>query len=83
MQKQSINNNNNSLASENEDNKSKKIKINLFYYCFPKCTNSTEEIKLFILSLSFYESKMDITHFFYIILLIEKLSKNKNLISNF
>lgn len=83
MQKQSINNNNNSLASENEDNKSKKIKINLFYYCFPKCTNSTEEIKLFILSLSFYESKMDITHFFYISLLIEKLSKNKNLISNF
>ena len=80
LQKQ---NNKNTIASEvNEDNKSKKININLFYYCFPKCKNSTDAIKLFNLSLSFYKKEMDITHLFYIILLIEKISKNNNLIIN-
>ena len=80
LQKQ---NNKNTIASEvNEDNKSKKININLFYYCFPKCKNSTDDIKLFNLSLSFYKKEMDITHLFYIILLIEKIAKNNNLIIN-
>ena len=80
LQKQ---NNKNTIASEvNEDNKSKKININLFHYCFPKCKNSTDDIKLFNLSLSFYKKEMDITHLFYIILLIEKISKNNNLIIN-
>ena len=80
LQKQ---NNKNTIASEvNEDNKSKKININLFYYCFPKCKNSTDAIKLFNLSLSFYKKEMDVTHLFYIILLIEKIAKNNNLIIN-
>ena len=80
LQKQ---NNKNTIASEvNEDNKSKTININLFHYCFPKCKNSTDDIKLFNLSLSFYKKEMDITHLFYIILLIEKISKNNNLIIN-
>jgi hypothetical protein len=80
LQKQ---NNKNTIASEvNKDNKSKKININLFHYCFPKCKNSTDDIKLFNLSLSFYKKEMDITHLFYIILLIEKISKNNNLIIN-
>ena len=80
LQKQ---NNKNTIASEvNEDNKSKKININLFYYCFPKCKNSTDDIKLFNLSLSFYKKEMDITHLFYIILLIEKISKNNNIMTN-
>ena len=80
LQKQ---NNKNTIASEvNEDNKSKKININLFHYCFPKCKNSTDDIKLFNLSLSFYKKEMDVTHLFYIILLIEKIAKNNNLIIN-
>ena len=80
LQKQ---NNKNTIASEvNEDNKSKTININLFHYCFPKCKNSTDDIKLFNLSLSFYKKEMDVTHLFYIILLIEKIAKNNNLIIN-
>ena len=71
------------LFDENDEIKSRNIKINIFYYfyfCFPKCKNYREDIKLFNLSLSFYKNKMDIAHLFHIILLIEKISKNNNTI---
>ena len=81
LQKQ---NNKNTITSEvGEDIKSKKININIFNYCFPKCKNYKEDIRLFVLSLSFYKKEMDITHLFYIILLIEKISKNNNIMINY
>ena len=78
-----INKNTIILLDENNEIKGTNIKINIlyyFYFCFPKCKNYREDIKLFNLSLSFYKNKMDITHLFYIILLIEKISKNNNMI---
>ena len=78
LQKQ---NNKNTITSEvGEDIKSKKININIFNYCFPKCNNYKEDIRLFVLSLSFYKKEMDITNLFYIILLIEKMSKSSSFI---
>ena len=67
-----------------EKNDLKDIKINMncfFYYCISKCTKNKggNSINLFNLAFSFYKKKMDITHLFYMILLIEKIYTNKSL----
>ena len=80
LQKQ--NKKNTTISDINEENKNKRIKINIFYYCFPKCKNYGEDIRSFILCLSFYKNEMDITHLFYIILLIEKIAKTNSIIGN-
>ena len=77
-----INNSINLNASERHSSiEYKGIKMNiLYYYCFSKCKNNKEDIYLFDLAISFYKKKMDIIHLFYIILLIEKISKKINYI---
>ena len=65
------------IFEENMDIKDTNIKMNIFYYYFfSKCKNNKKVINLFNLAISFYKKKMDIIHLFYIILLIEKISKN-------
>ena len=56
--------------------------MNIFYYyCISRCKSkiSKEDIDLFNFAISFYKQKMDIIHLFYIILLIEKMSKYNSL----
>jgi hypothetical protein len=58
--------------------KSARVKMNVFYYyLFSRCKNSKEELNLFNLAISFYKKKLDIIHFFCIILLIEKISNQQ------
>ena len=68
----------NKIFDENDN--STNIKMNIFYYyCFSRCKNYKDDIHLLNLAISFYKKKMDIIHLFYIILLIEKMSKiNEN-----
>ena len=67
---------NGNIFEESCDIKGTDIKMNIFnYYCFSRCNNYREEINLFNSAISFYKKKMDIIHLFYIILLIEKMSK--------
>ena len=68
----------NKIFDENDN--STNIKMNIFYYyCFSRCNNYKDVIHLLNLAISFYKKKMDIIHLFYIILLIEKMSKiNEN-----
>ena len=67
---------NGNIFEESCDIKCTDIKMNIFnYYCFSRCNNYREEINLFNSAISFYKKKMDIIHLFYIILLIEKMSK--------
>ena len=59
----------------------KEIKFNsLYYYCFSKFKNNSEDkeiIKLFNFAITFYKQKLNIIYFFYIILLIEKILETK------
>ena len=62
-----------------------KINMNCFYYYFiSKFSKNTggESISLFNMAFSFYKKKLDIIHLFNIILLIEKISKSRNLNNN-
>ena len=69
------------IFEEKNDIKGTSINMNvLYYYCISKCKSkfSKGDIYLFNLAISFYKKKMDIIHLFYIILLIEKMSKYNN-----
>ena len=80
--KDNVNNNNinNNIFEENTNIKDTNINMNIFYYYFySKCKNNNNVIKLFNLATSFYKNKMDIIHLFYIILIIEKISKNNKI----
>ena len=66
----------NNIFDENCNVNATNIKMNIFYYyCFSRCKNYKDDIHLLNLAISFYKKKMDIIHLFYIILLIEKISK--------
>ena len=70
------------IFEEKSDIKGTNINMNvLYYYCISKCKSefSKGDIYLFNLAISFYKKKMDIIHLFFIILLIEKISKYNNL----
>ena len=72
---------NNISFEEKSEVKDIKIRMNIFYYyCVYKCkkNNSTNGIGLFNLAISFFRKKMDIIHLFFILILIEKISKHKN-----